>query len=178
VGVSARGQTSIVLGTDTYSQQMVLNDNPIGTTAGSGLTLNTNVFLNVSGSAGLSFDINGYDMYVGPVVPLLDNGSTVITNPPLLTPGIYAITTGSLDPTRLPFSTVAQYGASGWVGCCAYAPGGLPSGGAPFTNAVLQKDSAGSPNLEVFQFTGLTGRTVQLNYTRLTGGAFNFPNAP
>jgi hypothetical protein len=157
---------------------MVLNDNPIGTTQGTGLTLNTNVFLAPSGSANIAFDINGYDMYIGPVVPLLDNGSTVITNPVGLTPGIYAITTGSLDATRLPFSTVAQYTTSGgWVGCCAYAPGGLPVGGAPFTNAVLQRDND-SNNLEVFQFTGLTGRTVQLNYTRLTGGAYNFPNAP
>jgi hypothetical protein len=156
---------------------MVLNDDPVGTAEGAGLTLNTNVFLAPSGAAGLAFDINGYDQYEGPVVACGSNTETVITNPAGLTNGFYAIVTGSLDATRLPFSTVSLYDtAAGWVGCCAYAPGAPPSGGAgAFPNAVLQK-SAGSNNLSVFDFTGLGGRTVQLNYIRLTGPAFNTPN--
>jgi len=176
-GVTARGQTNLVLGTDTYPNSVVINDDPVSVGAGSGLTLNTNVFLAPSGAAGLAFDINGYDNYVGAEVAVASNTETVIPNPAGLTPGLYAITTGSISATRLPFSTVALYDtANGWRGCCAYAPGAPPSGGAgAFPNAVLQK-SAGSNNLSVFDFTGLGGRTVQLCYIRLTGNGFNIPN--
>lgn len=172
-GVSARGQTSIAFGTDTYPQSVIINDDPVSAAAGAGLTLNTNVFLNTSGPAGEAFDINGYNRYTGAVVSVPDGASAPIPNPALLTPGLYAIVTGSEAADRLPFSTVAYYDtANGWVGCCAYAPGGLPAPGIAFTNAVLQP-TAGDRTLTCFNFTGLGARTVQLTYVRLSGPAFN-----